>query len=398
LLRLLTFGSLSVLGADGPLKGAAAQPRRLAVLVVVARGGERGATRGKLLSLLWPDASEEQGRRVMTQALYALRRDLGGGHDDAIVGTRELRLNRDIVWCDAAEFEAALAEGNAAHASTLYVGPFLDGFRLPTAPEFERWVDDERIAIQHRYHAALEGLARAAEARGAFGDAAMWWRRRAADDPLNARVAVAVMRAAAAAGDRGAALRHAQIFEALLAEQLDVPADREVIELADSLRREARATAAASAPTQAPAPQPERPKGIQSIAVLPLAALGPNRADHDHSHWSDGLAEEMINALLGVSAMRVVARSASFALGPTPSLASLRQELRVSHAVEGSVRRIDSGVRVTVRLIETGEGHAVWWERFDCSVAESTEMQEHIAQRVAERVRALAGEWGRPSL
>ena len=380
-----------MLGADGPLKGSAAQPRRLAVLVVVARGGERGATRGKLLSLLWPDASEEQGRRVMTQALYALRRDLGGGNEDAIVGTRELRLNRDIVWCDAAEFEAALAEGNAAQASTLYVGPFLDGFRLPTAPEFERWVDDERMAIQHRHHAALEALARSAEAHGAFADAATWWRRRAADDPLNARVALATMRTLAAAGDRGAALRHAQIFEALLAEHLDLPADREVIELADSLRREARGAAdvAPPTPTRSPTPRADLRTGLQSIAVLPFAALGPNRADHDHTHWYDGLAEEMINALLAVSSMRVVARSASFSLGPTPSLASLRQELRVSHAVEGSVRRIDSGVRVTVRLIETSDGHAVWWERFDCSLTESATMQEHIAQRVAERVREL---------
>ena len=57
----------------------------------------------------------------------------------------------------------------------------------------------------------------------------------------------------------------------------------------------------------------------------------------------------------------------------------------------GQLRRIDSGVRVTVRLIETGDGHAVWWERFDCSLTESAKTQEHIAQRVAERVRELAG-------
>ena len=390
MLRLLTFGSLSVHGEDGPLKGAAAQPRRLAVLVLVARAGERGATRERLLALLWPDADDDQGRRVMTQALYALRRDLGSGHDDAIVGTRELRLNRDIIWCDAAEFEASLARGNAAQATTLYAGPFLDGFRLPTAPEFERWVDDERTAIQHRHHAALEGLAGADEARGAFGDAATWWRRRAADDPLNSRVALKLMRALAAAGDRGAALRHARVFEALMAEDLDLPPEREVVELADSLRREAHATPTDSVRVVSTSRLESVPAGTpRSIAVLPFAALGPNHADHDHAHWSDGLAEEMINALLGVPAMRVVARGASFALGPTPSLASLRQELRVSHAVEGSVRRIDSGVRVTVRLIEASEGHAVWWERFDCSFTESMKMQEHIAHRVAERVRDL---------
>ena len=54
------------------MAGSAAQPRRLAVLVMVARGGKRGTTRGKLLEVLWPDADDEQGRRVVTQALYAL--------------------------------------------------------------------------------------------------------------------------------------------------------------------------------------------------------------------------------------------------------------------------------------------------------------------------------------
>ena len=75
--RLLTFGGLSVHGAQGVLAGAAAQPRRLAVLALVARGGERGATRGKVLGLLWPDTEDAQGRRVLSQALYALRRELG---------------------------------------------------------------------------------------------------------------------------------------------------------------------------------------------------------------------------------------------------------------------------------------------------------------------------------
>ena len=179
-----------------------------------------------------------------------------------------------------------------------------------------------------------------------------------------------------------------------MAEQLDLPPDREVIELAQSLRQEPHATPttvapAISASASTSGGDPFSSNAASSIAVLPFATLGPKSTDDDHAHWCDGLAEEMINTLLGIPAIRVVARGASFALGPTPSLASLRQELRVSHAVEGSVRRIESGVRVTVRLIETVEGHAVWWERFDCPFAESAEQQERIAQRVADRVRTL---------
>jgi DNA-binding SARP family transcriptional activator len=371
-------------GTDGPLTGAAAQPRRLAILAVIARGGQRGATRGKLLALLWPDADEEQGRRVVTQALYALRRDLG--RDDALVGTQDLRLNREILWCDVEAFDAALARGDAANAVTLYAAPFLDGFRLASAPEFERWADDERVALQHRLHVALEALARGAEERGAFGEAASWWRRRAADDPLNARVAIALMRALAAAGDRGGALRHAAIFEALLAEELGVPADRDVIELAESIRRDLAGKPAADAP---PPVRRQTATVPRAIAVLPFAILGPNRMTHDDRPWCDELADEMITALLDVPDLHVVARSASFALGPNPGLAVLRDELAASHAIEGSVRRTPTGVRVNLRLIDAGEGRAIFWERFDCAASDADAMPERIATQFSKRLQEV---------
>jgi DNA-binding SARP family transcriptional activator len=389
-LRLLTFGSLSVHGADGPLAGAAAQPRRLAVLVLVARGGKRGTTRAKLLGMLWPDADDEQGRRVVTQALYALRRELGS--DESIVGTQELRLNPELVWCDAAEFDEALARGDGAHAVSLYHGPFLDGFRLPSAPEFERWADDERGSIRHRMHTAVEGLAADAGRRGAHGEAASWWRKRAADDPLNARVAVSLMHSLAAAGDRVGALRHAGVFEALMAEELELPPDRDVIELAERLRREAHAPTATVATHPVNAATTGAPRAATrsapSVAVLPLALLGPNRVPEDFHGWSEGLAEEIISALLPAQDVRVVSRTASFALGIDPGMTLLRNELGVSHAIEGSLRKTADGLRVTLRLIETAEGHAVSWERFDCDATDSP-AQERIAVQFAERVRSV---------
>ena len=396
MLRLLTFGGLSVHGAKGPLSGSAAQPRRLAVLVMVARGARSGTTRGKLVGVLWPDADEEQGRRVVTQALYALRRDLG--RDDAILGTQELRLNEDVLGCDACEFDAALSRGDAARAAALYAGPFLDGFRLPGAPEFERWADDERAALRHRLHDAVESLARNAEQRGAHAEAAAWWRRRAADDPLNARVALSLMRALTTAGDRVGALRHAGIFEALLAEELELAPDREVIEYAESLRRDAHAAAApqpAAPPIATVAKRAARgapaAAATRSIAVLPLALLGPNRTPHDDRSWSDGLAEEIISALLATPGFRVVARNASFALGPNPGLTLLRGELGVPFAIEGSMSRTASGLRATLRLIETVEGHALAWEKFHCEADDPHALQESIARSFAEKVREAVG-------
>ena len=154
MLRINTLGRLSVHGDAGPLSGAAAQPRRVAVLALLTRAGERGLTREKIISVLWPDAEEERARRLLTQALYSLRPDLGS--EDAIVGLKELRLNRELVTDDAAEFEAALREGALERGAELYVGPFLDGFHLPGCPEFEQWSERERHSLAHDHTEALE--------------------------------------------------------------------------------------------------------------------------------------------------------------------------------------------------------------------------------------------------
>ena len=85
-IRIQTLGGLSVRGDDGKtLAGSAGQPRRLSILALLARAGDRGIRREKILSLLWPDA-DEQGARTLTQALYALRKDLGA--EEVIAGAK----------------------------------------------------------------------------------------------------------------------------------------------------------------------------------------------------------------------------------------------------------------------------------------------------------------------
>ena len=69
------------------MTGAAAQPRRLPVLALLARAGRPGITREKILMLLWPDEPEERARRSLNQAVYSLRRDLGD--EDALLGARD---------------------------------------------------------------------------------------------------------------------------------------------------------------------------------------------------------------------------------------------------------------------------------------------------------------------
>ncbi len=118
-----------------------------------------------------------------------------------------------------------MATGKLEDAAARYTGPFLDGFHLPGAPEFERWAE-ERAELARNYAQSLGKLAGRAEARGSWAEAVGWWRKLAAQDPLNAKVAVSLMRALAAAGDRAGALQHARIYEVLLQQELDSPPDR----------------------------------------------------------------------------------------------------------------------------------------------------------------------------
>jgi len=248
-LRIITFGTLCVRRDQSTLAGAAAQPRRLGLLAMLARAGDRGVTREKLTALVWPDSDEERARRAITQSIYALRQELG--FDETIVGVKDLRLNPELITSDVAEFTAAVRAGRPEDAVSVYAGPFLDGFHLTGNDEFDRWADAERSVLLREYLEALEKLATAADARGDHTAATGWWRRLSAKDPLSARYAIGVMRSLMASGDKHGALEHARVHETLLEEQLDLPADRDVVALAARIRRELRAGARAEAELEA---------------------------------------------------------------------------------------------------------------------------------------------------
>ena len=279
-LRLKVLGGLSVNRDGTVLTGALAQPRRLAVLALLARAGHGGVPRERLLSTLWPDIDEERARHTLNQTLYAIRREVG--NDEIIVGVRELRLNTDLLSNDLIDFQSAIAERDLQRAVDVYDGPFVDGFHLPGADEFERWVERERAALERTYANALEQLALDATARHDHARAVAWWRTRAARDPLDARVAIALMQSLDAAGDRRAAIQHARVYELLIDEELSLPPDREVVRFADALRREQVAASATTATAVADPPGPpmgvavpEEPTERSTRAAEPAADAPP---------------------------------------------------------------------------------------------------------------------------
>ena len=202
--RLATFGGLSLI--DDRTPDIAIPRRRLAVLALLAQAGDRGLTRDKLVAYLWPDSSADAARHSLEQLLYSVRRQYGAF---VFAGTDPLRLNSAVIASDIAEFESALARGADAEAVALYSGPFLDGFYLKNADEFERWVEEERSRLGKACAGALERLAERAARCGDWPGAVSSWRALVALDRLSARNASGLIRALAAAGDRPEALRTA---------------------------------------------------------------------------------------------------------------------------------------------------------------------------------------------
>src|SRR5829696_8676263 len=118
----------------------------------------------------------------------------------------------------------------------LYGGPFLAGFFLPDAGEFERWVESERARLTRRYVEALSRLGGDAEAAGVWARAAETWRRAVDAEPFSARLVVRLMRALAAADDRSAAVQTARTYADLTRRELDIDPDPAVLATEAELR------------------------------------------------------------------------------------------------------------------------------------------------------------------
>jgi len=234
MVSLRMLGGLSVEGSEGPLSGPATQRKRLALLALLALAPERRLPREKILAYLWPESDSERARHQLSSALYEVRRVAG---EDAVLATGdELRLNSDVVRADVFEFEDALQEDDPGRAAALYQGPFLDGFFLSGSHEFEDWVERERARLRSGFARALEALAEVAEQQGDRADTVERWKARAALDPYDSRVALRLMRALEAAGNRAGAIQHAQVHEALLREEFDAEPEPEVRAFAERLR------------------------------------------------------------------------------------------------------------------------------------------------------------------
>jgi eukaryotic-like serine/threonine-protein kinase len=137
---------------------------------------------------------------------------------------------------------------------------------------------------------------------------------------------------------------------------------------------------------------PEAPT-IPSIAVIPFVNMS---GDKEQEYFSDGLAEEIINALTQIPGLKVTARTSAFAFkGKQKDIRRIAEALGVANVLEGSVRKAGNRIRITAQLIAAADGNHIWSERYDREMTDVFEIQDEISQAIAGKLRIqLSG--GRP--
>jgi len=440
--RLRAYGGLTLEHDGAPYTGPATQRRRLALLALLA-ASDMGLSRDRLTDFLWPDADPARGRHSLDGALSGLRRELGS--DALFVGVATLRLNSDVLASDLAEEATLLAAGDGERAAALYAGPFLSGFYVSGAGEFERWVEAERDRRARAHARLLERLAAAATAAGDDAGAVHWHQERVALDPLDTPATLGLLGALTNIGNRAEALRMVRVHEALVREEFDATPGPGWAAAVEGLRVERgflpNAPSVVAAPRVAdgigagiaPALQPlpagagdaplAAPPGalpatavrrhsrlIAAAVVLVLGALGAlalwegrgsardagggrasvavlpftnTSGDSADEHFSDGLTDELIGALSKVPELKVTGHTSAFALkGRGLTVRSIADTLGVGTVLEGSVRRAGARLKVTAQLVSAGDNRVLWSESYDRNRKDVFAVQEEIARAI----------------
>lgn len=130
---------------------------------------------------------------------------------------------------------------------------------------------------------------------------------------------------------------------------------------------------------------------IKSIAVLPFTNIS---ADPENEYFSDGMTEEIINALTKVSGLQVASRTSSFSVkGKGMDIREIGEKLEVGCVLEGSVRKVGNRIRITTQLINVSKGYPLWSEAYDRQLEDVFAIQDEISRAIVDALKVkLVGE------
>ena len=405
--RLRTFGGLSVDWNGVPAVGLNSQPKALSMLALLAVAGDRGVSRDTIFGLLWSASDMEQAQNALSQLLFRVRRELGS---DAIVGTRELRLNPGVITCDCTEFARAIADSRLETAVAVYQGPFLKGFYIREAADFERWSSDQRRSFEHHFMDALAKLAGTATAASDHAASARWWRRRVEADPLGANAARGYVTSLLAVGDCETARRFADTYTVLIRDELGAEPDADLAALVDEATQSSTRIVEPARPTAAgEAIAPLDPTRIRT----PRRALSPTT----RKRWIAGVLLTVV-AILSVGLATVWSPPSPLSTGATTQLttdqtiemepaispdgkfiafaAGRRGEMSVTNAATRIfVKQIAGGRAVPLTADSSIDQHAPRWSPDGSRIAFQTALGIFVAASHGGTAARLVADSGR---
>ena len=272
MIRLRTLGSIGLHSATGEqLDAVVAQPKRLALLVFLTLARPFGFhRRDRLLAMFWPERDETHARNSLNQAVRFLRQALGSS---LIVsrGAEDIGVDRAQVWCDAVEFQTAIAENRAADAIELYHGELASGFFVSDSRGFDEWLESERARLREQASQAARALAEREEASGNLTQAVRWGRMAVTLSDGDERTLRRWLTMLAGAGDRAGAIQAYEEFARRLQDEYEADPSPETRALVESIRNEVRR------PAGEPRPVTGAAVGRQATPLLestPLASIG----------------------------------------------------------------------------------------------------------------------------
>jgi TolB-like protein/Tfp pilus assembly protein PilF len=123
------------------------------------------------------------------------------------------------------------------------------------------------------------------------------------------------------------------------------------------------------------------------VAVLAFTDLSPK---HDQDYFSDGMAEEILNALVQIQDLRVAGRTSSFFYkGRNEDLRTIGKALGVANVLEGSVRTQGNRVRITAQLVRSSDGIHRWSKTYDGTLDDVFKLQDQIARAIADELKPV---------
>ena len=313
--HLRVLGSVDLTDAEGnEVRAVLAQPKRLALLVYLAIETPRGIhRRDSLLTLFWPERTEDAARAALSRAVYHLRKALG---DEVIVSrtANELEVDFQLLDCDALEFEDRRTQGDRPGALAAYADNLLPGFFVDDAPEFMQWLD----TMRERFRTAAARIAtESGEHALAAGDheAARSLSERALQlSAYDEGALVVLLHALVRQGDRTGALRAYEAFASRLATDLETVPSVATTELVEKIRADGMPPAPPARSSAIEASNTPTRSAITSAALIAGdgAVIAPRR--ERRARWALAGAGALLVTVAGALALRPPAHSDDHAI------------------------------------------------------------------------------------